>query len=325
MDISLNISQVLVTTALNIAFALLVGMLLADRALAADDPAHVLARKPLRRLGLSAACVLIACQWLDLGLQSASMTGTPLLHVSSQLISVLTESHFGAAWLLGYGSALVLLAILITHYVRERALQRAAGVSAMSVGLWSLASLCVALLALAKAAAGHAADAGDLTLLECMQWLHVCATATWAGLVMVSAWAVVPALRDHATRAQQMFYLNGLSHSAATVFLVVIATGSFNAWQETRGSLDELTQSPWGHILGFKLALMALVLVGAAVNRMVFLPRLIRSEAALGADLAEQDRFDAAYLAFSRLIALEALLMLALLSISAFLGHSALG
>jgi len=323
MELRLDILQVLVTALLNITFALLVGMLLADRALAADDPAHTQARKPLRLLGLSAACGLIACQWLNLGLQSAAMTGTPLLDVSSQLLVVLTESHFGAAWLLGYGAALVLLAVLITHYVRGRVLQRAAGIPAMSVGLWSLASLCVALLALAKAAVSHAADAGDLSLPECMHWLHLCATAAWAGLVLVSAWVVVPALRDHATRAQQLFYLNGLSNSAAAAFLVVLATGSFNAWHETGGSLAGLTLSPWGHILEFKLLLMALVLVIAACNRAVFLPRLIRNEAALRTDLAAQDRFDAAYLAFSRLITLEAVFMLAVLGAAAFLGHIA--
>jgi len=325
MDIRLDIVQVLVTALLNIAFALLAGMLLADRALAADDPAHARVRKPLRRLGLSAACGLIACQWLNLGLQSASMTGTPLLDVSSQLMPILTGSHFGAAWLLGYGAALVLLAVLIAHYVRGRTLQRAAGVPAMPVGLWSLASLCVALLALAEAAVSSAADAGDLSLPECVHWLHICATAAWAGLVLVSAWVVVPGLREHARRAQQLFYLNGLSNSAGAAFLVVIATGSFNAWHETAGSLSALTLGPWGHILEFKLALVAAVLVCAALNRAVFLPRLTLSEAALGSDLSAQDSFDAAYATFSRLITLEALLMLALLSTAAFLGHSTPG
>jgi len=192
----------------------------------------------------------------------------------------------------------------------------------MPIGLWSLASLCVALLALAEAAVSHAADAGDLSLPEGVHWLHICATAAWAGLVLVSAWVVLPGLRERAQRAQQLFYLNGLSNSAGAAFLVVIATGSFNAWHETAGSLAGLTFGPWGHILEFKLGLVAAVLVCAALNRRVFLPRLTHSEAAMGSDLAAQDSFDAAYLAFSRLIALEALLMLALLSTAAFLGHS---
>jgi putative copper resistance protein D len=323
MDISLNLAQVLFTACLNIAFALLVGMLLADRALAADDRAHAQARQPLRLLGLSAACVLLACQWLELALQSASMTGTPVWAVSSQLITVLTESHFGGAWLLGYGAALALLAILITHYVRGRALRRAGGAPAMSTGLWSLASLCVALLALAKAAVSHAADAGDLSLPECVHWLHLFATAAWAGLVMVSAWVVLPELRKHATREQQLSYVNGLSHSAAAALLVVLASGGFNAWQETAGSLAGLTLSSWGHILEFKLALVVVVLVGAAINRLVFLPRLLHNAATLRSDLAAQDRFDAAYVTFLRLLTLEAGLMVGLLATAAFLGHSA--
>lgn len=325
MDIRLDISQVLVTALLNIAFALLVGMLLAERALAGEERAQTLARKQLGRIGLSAAVALLAGQWLSLWLQSASMTGTPVLEVSSQLRLVLTESHYGAVWLLGYGAALVLLATLITHTLRGRALPRAELAPALSPGLWSLASLCVALLALAKAAASHAADAGDFSLPEAIHWLHLCATAAWAGLVLVSALAVLPVLRAHAERAQQLSYLNGLSHSAGAAFLAALATGAFNAWHETAGSWAGLTLSPWGHILEFKLALMVVVLAGAAVNRAVFLPRLARSAAALRVDLGAQDRFDAACSAFSRLIMLEALLMLGLLSTAAFLGHSAPG
>ena len=325
MDIYLDIAQVLVTALLNIAFAVLVGVLLADRALAGDDPAQVAARRQLLWVGLSAACVLVASQWLGLWLQSAALTGTPVVDAASQLLIVLTESHYGAAWLLGYGAALVLLATLITHYIRSRTQAGLAGSAGLSAGLWTLASVCVALLALAKSATGHAAYAGDLSLPECVAWLHLCATAAWAGLVLVSAWVVVPALRAQASRTLQMFYLNGLSHSAGAAFLAVLVTGGFNAWHESGGTWAEIAASPWGHILQFKLVLVLLILVTAGVNRIRFLPRLAHSEAALRVDLAAQERFDNACQAFARLIALEAVLMLAVLTSAAFLGHIASG
>jgi len=65
------------------------------------------------------------------------------------------------------------------------------------------------------------------------------------------------------------------------------------------------------------------VLAGAAINRLVFLPRLLHNAATLRSDLAAQDRFDAAYVTFLRLLTLEAGLMVGLLATAAFLGHSA--
>lgn len=322
MNIRLDILQVLVAACTDIAFALLVGMLLAERAVTGRERAQVLVRQNLRAIGLGAATALLAAQWLSLWLQSAALTGLPLADVSSQLLTVVTDTHYGSAWLIGYLAVLVLFAVLLTHFVRSRASGDVAGLPA---GMWMAASIGAALLALTRAAVSHAAEGGDLSWPECVDCLHLCATAAWAGLIVTSAWSVLPVWRVHASRTQQLSYVNGLSHSAGAAFLVALAAGAFNTLYQVDGDWTTFLNSAWARILLFKLVLIACALGCAAYNRGIVLPRLRRDAASLDLDLTAQDAFDLAYQAFGRWLALEALLLLGVLAIAAFLGRNAPG
>jgi len=322
MNIRLDILQVVVAACTDIAFALLVGMLLAERAVAGSERAQASVRHNLRVVGLSAATVLLAAQWLSLWLQSAVLTGLPLSDVSSQLLTVVTDSHYGSAWLIGYLAVLVLFAVLLTHFVRGRA---SADVVGLPPGMWLAASISTALLALTRSAVSHAADGGDLSLAECVHCLHLCASAAWAGLILASAWSVLPVWRTQATRAQQLSYVNGLSHSAGAAFLVALAAGAFNTWHESDDDGAALLTSAWTHILIFKLVLIGCALGCAGYNRVLNLPRLRRDAQALNTDLTAQDAFDLAYQSYTRWLTLQALLLLGVLAIAAFLGQNVPG
>ncbi len=322
MNIRLDILQVLVAVCTDIAFALLVGMLLAERAVTGRDRAQVLVRQNLRAIGLGAATALLAAQWLSLWLQSAALTGLPLADVSSQLLTVVTDSYYGSAWLIGYLAVLVLFAVLLTHFVRSRASGDVAG---LPVGMWMAASIGAAVLAMTRAAVSHVADGGDLSWPEYVHCLHLCATAAWAGLVLTSAWSVLPVWRAHASRTQQLSYVNGLSRSAGAAFLVAVVAGAFNTWHLADGAWATFWGSAWTRILVFKLILIACALGCAMYNRFVGLPRLRRDAATLDLNLAAQDAFDLAYQAFGRWLALEALLLLGVLASAAFLAQNAPG
>ena len=91
---------------------------------------------------------------------------------------------------------------------------------------------------------------------------------------------------------------------------------SFLAWFRRR--LPVLLM-PWGRVLLMKLACVVLAIVLGGWSRARILPRL-RKE-------AEEDgrSYDAEQRRFDRALALEALAMLAVLSLAAVLGHSAPG
>jgi copper resistance protein D len=134
-----------------------------------------------RQSGLFAPDVLrLPCAILTVGMlltalaylwpQASIMSGSPLGDAASAVYAVLTQSHFGLAWLVGFTGAL-LAALSCLHRGR---------------GLWLFAAGLV-LWAAGKAAASHAADGGDFSRREAVHVAHLLATTFWAGSVIVAA------------------------------------------------------------------------------------------------------------------------------------------
>lgn len=248
--------------------------------------------------GLSIALALTALAYL--WLQAAVMSGSSLAEAGTAVTAVLTESHYGVAWSLGFVGAL--LATLSRLADRRGSRLFAAGLVAWAAG---------------KAAASHAADAGDFSAREAIHFMHLCATALWAGSVIVAAVVLRRSPSAHVTAETTVAFRNELSYLATAALVVVLVTGFYNVMQDTTQANVGLFSMPWGRILAAKLVCVAAAVGLGGWNRLVVLPELrSRAQQSGPAFSAVQERFDA-------LLSVEALAMLAILAIAAVLGHTA--
>ncbi len=246
-------------------------------------------------LAIALAVTALAYLWL----QAAVMSGSPLADAGPAATAVLTESHYGVAWSIGFIGAL--LAALSRLFDRRGLPLFAAGLVAWAAG---------------KAAASHAADAGDFSAREAVHVVHLCATALWAGSVIVAAVVLRrPAPTDCGGVEQRAAFCTELSHLATVALIVVLVTGLYNVMQDTAQASVPLFGMAWGRILSAKLACVAAAVALGGWNRVVVLP-----------DLRAQARPDDSGLRvaqgrFNAWLSVEALVMLVVLAIAAVLGH----
>jgi putative copper resistance protein D len=273
-DDSLWFVQVGCAALADIAFACALGALIltawlsAEQAFAPVSPARFGWRR-VRRAATAASMVLLLCNFVSLWLQSAAVSGAPVMEAGGSLWLVATGTHAGIGWSVGLaGSVLLVFA--------------AAPGGAMSAARSGLAILAVLIVAAGKSTVGHAADAGAFSIAEVVQALHLLATGAWGGIVIAGAF-VLPALDTSVARASLIRIVARMSRAAAIAVAFVIATGAFNAWRGLGGSPAVLTASAWGHALIVKLALIAAALAFGALNRWSALPRLQRSASTMDA------------------------------------------
>ncbi|WP_321964929.1 CopD family protein [Paraburkholderia sp. J7] len=247
--------------------------------------------------GLTFALALTALGYL--WLQAAVMGGSSLAGAGPAVIAVLTQSHYGVAWSVGFTGAL--LATLSRLPGRRGLALFAAGLVAWAAG---------------KAAASHAADAGDFSAGEAIHVVHLCATALWAGSVIVAAVVLRNSPTAHAAAEKQVAFRNELSYLATAALVVVLVTGFYNVMQDTAQADVRLFAMAWSRILAAKLVFVAAAVALGGWNRLVVLPELrARAQQDGSGFSATQKRFDA-------LLSVEALAMLAILTIAAMLGHT---
>lgn len=216
-------------------------------------------------------CLLTACVAL-LGVTTAALlvlraqvlSGGDYKALAAVLPSVLLSTHFGHIWLLR-GTVIGTLWLLWW-------LDRRAGVQRYWPVLMLIAT---AVLAFTRSATGHAADAGDFTVPETVDWLHLLAISLWAGGVLAAALSVFPAAPE---RRGPLVPLAGFAHRLsrlATVALAaVILTGTYQAWDRLQHTAD-LWQTSYGRHLLLKLVLVLVMIGLGAFNRFFHLPGLI--------------------------------------------------
>lgn len=297
MDPATVSASIVVAAIANVAFACAVGTCLAVLMLGIAPP---LVRHRLQRFAAGCAVTLIVADAINLLLEAALMSGSAPDAAFTLLIPVLTQSHFGAAWSAGCAALIVWMGLLLRARQRGRATR-------MGVALFA-----AALFAFSKAASSHAADAGDLSLPEWIHWAHLCATATWAGLVIASGLWVFPLLHASPNSEVVTLYASRLSRAALIAVSVVLVSGIYNAERGLGGSLA-LAYSGWGTILDAKLVLVGTAIVLGGINRLVYLPRMQRGEERRAAN------------SFLAILRAEAVTMVGVLSAAAILAHSAPG
>jgi putative copper resistance protein D len=291
-------AQIAVAAVQDILFAIAVGALACD-AMTRRQAVAVPATPGRWRL-YSFVLLVIACAFY-LWLQAAVMSGEPLGEAGSALSAVLTQSHFGVAWSIGLAGA-----VLGTLAGARR-----------TRGAWIVATTGAIVYAMGKAAASHAADAGDFSVPEAVHTVHLCATALWAGSIIVGTCMLFGSERTSPDmRVRRARFSAQLSQLATIALGVVVVTGIFNVVENTAHMTTSLLACSYGHVLSAKLVLVALAILLGGYNRLTYLPELRAGKRAAGMSVGNAQR------RFDRLLLIEAVTMLAVLVVAASLGHT---
>ncbi len=217
---------------------------------------------------LCAVCiaVLVLSSAVLLATRAAEMSGLPLRAILLMTPTVLFKTHYGQFWLAR--GATVLLLIILCCVDRRRLDSRMVPASML---------VAAAIIALTRSASGHAADAGDLSLPELMDWIHLMAASFWGGGLIVLSAVVLPIavkLPD-----QRRMLVTELAYRFSTLAGValgaILVTAIYNGWVRV-GSLHALWETLYGQIVIAKiLLLLALIILGAS-NRYISVPLLHR-------------------------------------------------
>jgi putative copper resistance protein D len=290
----------------------------ADRA----DQENVLAGMwPL--LGICTAA-LLATSIFALLVRSAEMSGSPITEVLSVVPTVLLRTHLGHTWILRGVAATVLAVTVMT-----RASRPPRPSSYVMLG-------CALVVSAMDSASGHASDAGDLSIAEIMDWLHLVAALVWAGGLLVLSWAIFPRLLKHGDRAARSVarIASRFSRVAGATVALVALTAPYQAWAYG-GSFEGLLHSLYGRTVVAKIVLFFLLVALGAFNRFVGVPGLqewadlaVRRPGVMGRlvrrallPIARDARGSRAAARFARAVNIEALLVLVVLLCAALLRH----
>lgn len=196
--------------------------------------------------------------------RSTTLSGEPALKTLVMLPSIVTQTHVGHIWL-------IRAAAIASAWILWAAARRDPNRDV----LWWMIFLAAAILAFSRSASGHAADAGDFTLKEWVDWTHLVAASVWAGSVLVVLLAVFPELArldapDSKFIAQ---FAKRFSRSSGIALGVVLLAGTYNAWTRL-GSFSALLDNLYGRTLDVKLLFVGLAIALGAINRFVHVRRI---------------------------------------------------
>jgi putative copper resistance protein D len=207
---------------------------------------------------------MTASSFGDLLVRAAEMSGQPLSAAFSVLPMVVSRTHLGHVWFIRI-TALTILSILAIGGGRHRESRP-----------FILSMLCLlGLVAMTKSASGHGADAGDFSLAEMMDWLHLMAVSFWGGGILVLSAAILPELAG--TGGPSAAPLAGIagrfSRLAGVAVGIIAITSLYNAWSLV-GSFGALFKAPYGWTVIAKAILFFLLICLGAFNRYVRVPFL---------------------------------------------------
>ncbi|MGN6703968.1 MAG: hypothetical protein ACTHKB_13535, partial [Burkholderiaceae bacterium] len=213
MDTSLPLAAA--TALVNLSLAWIVGLAAARFWLARDG----MAASPLdSRLARAMTATMAAC-FLGVALflwsEAAAMADVEWSDAGSAFVTVLRSTHVGHAGIAAFA-----------------ALAAAWYASRFDGRVWpvgpAVGAAMIALFAVARAAASHAADAGIVSVAVGVEWLHLVLIAFWVGAVCVAGWLVLPAWHgeDAPPDATLARYLHTLSDWAAVALIGILVTGT---------------------------------------------------------------------------------------------------
>lgn len=191
------------------------------------------------------------------------MSGRPLTEIALVMPAVLSKTHFGRVWLFRP----VALLVLWLGW-RARPHFDSPFVSALML-------VAAGLIAASRSLSGHAADWGDITLHEVMDWAHLLAASVWGGSLVGLTVTGFRTLTEGAgaRRARIATMAQRWSTLAGVALAVVVLTGIYNAWLQLQ-RFEALWQTAYGRTLSIKLSLVLVIVALGATNRYFGLPSL---------------------------------------------------
>jgi putative copper resistance protein D len=303
----LGILRLVAVAVQNVGFAVIVGALLSNQWLGRG--ASVWQSNVGRRLAVTlrvASIVSLLASALSFWTHCALMSDSTLLDAGPAVWSMLAETGFGHAWLVG---AVFTLCIVVLS------LRRSPNTTRFSFAVWG----ALAVVALARSNGGHPVDAGLFSLPVWADWLHLLAISAWVGLVLVTTYVVMPRLLDAPGSELQnsASFVQSLSDAATYALIVLFSTGAYNGWRGVNTPVN-LLESTYGQVLLLKLAL---VLVAAALgghNRLFEMPKLLSALKNPSADFSGPLR------RFGVVLHVEAIVLAGVLMVAAVLVSSPL-
>lgn len=266
MEADLALAQRLVTVALNLSVAILVGASAAHIWLRSARSAWGIGLVPRLRKAMLFAVVAATMAYVAvLWLEAASMAEVPVQEAFPAVESVITATHYGKAWMIG---AAALLVVAITLRVRQGERPGTA------VPLVRTAALSVLLYS--RSMVSHAGAAGDFTWAVLVDWIHLVLISIWVGEVIVAG---LITLRSHPeweskNRAECARFINSLSTSATVALTGIFITGVLSAWRGL-GGFENTLGSPYGTALLIKVGLVLCAAALGGLNRIVVMPQLL--------------------------------------------------
>lgn len=228
-----------------------------------DRPAARLVQTQTLQAAWIGLAIALASGVIWLQLQAISMSGLPLREAmtSEVWLTVVNQTQFGQVLEIRLVLALVLAACLIGDRL---ALLRWLGLAS---ALGSTAAI---------AWTGHAAstmgETGNLHLAADV--LHLLAAAAWIGGLISLVRLLADARRQPAHAAFACDATQRFSTLGIAVVGTLLLTGAINSWM-LAGSFHALAVSGYGRLLTLKVALFAIMVAFAAVNRFRLMPQLV--------------------------------------------------
>lgn len=177
-------------------------------------------------------------------------------------VAVLTLGPWGKGWMVQTSAAFILLALSWLLRRDPRRLQ-------VTVGLMTL------LLIVAQSGMGHGVEDfwRPTWLGRAVHAGHLLGAGLWVGTLMVLGIAVIPSLRDAASRPVLADIIRRFSGHARLGALLVVLSGVVATVSYT-SALDDLWTTTWGRLLLGKLAAFAGIAALGWLNWKVITPRL---------------------------------------------------
>lgn len=216
-----------------------------------------------RLFGVALAIIFVGSA-VDLLLRTSSMSGRPVSAVFPVISTVLFRTHYGSVWMIRIAS-LVLLTFLLMVGAKYRD-TRVFLISALLL-IFSIAAM--------RSASGHASDAGDFSIAEIMDWLHIVAASVWGGGLFALAFVILPEIMRPANIPSRLLasVAGRFSRLAGAAVGVLAVTALYNGWLHV-GSLKGLWLTSYGIILLIKISLFFLLVNLGAFNRYISVPTL---------------------------------------------------
>jgi copper transport protein len=225
----------------------------------------------LLALAAAAALVLQTADALDVSFSEA--------FAPSRWKTILTETVFGAPWLLQAAAILTLSAII---FFIARQTKNSAAANARAT-IWQIGFAVCALLFFAPGLSGHArAAASEYAFAIFADWLHLIAVGFWVGglfQIVLTLPQAVAALEIEKRAAVQSRAVSLFSRLAVAAVIVTALTGVYNSWIHL-DDFSDLWTTGYGTVLLGKTALFFVMLALGGLNSFVLRPRLEKSSAA---------------------------------------------